>query len=450
MRRRAPLSLLVVSLLVALVAWLASSPADGAVLGRISYARFTVLAACAWCAVLALGVLAATHARLRGVALRATAAWLSLGAALLVLEAIAWLVPARHPMDNPWYLATGEGAVAARRLPFSRPPGLRWTGRSRGDLALLNDDADPYASEVTYATDRDGFRNSAAEETATVVFVGDSFTEAGNVAEDETFVRRVGERLGITVRNLGRAGYTAQSERIVLEDHALPAAPRVLVWQVAESNDLDEALHFARWVERGRPAFEDVPESRPSRREAWRQRSPTHLLFDRLRTPKVWSLEGTFRTSDGRDHAVRFLDVPSAHHMPRLHAGWPLLVESYREGVALARSARVEVMFLLVPIKLRVLGDVVTLTPRALRDLPPDWSIPHHESVAAHLEALCAELGVGFVDATGALRAAASHGRLVYPPNDTHLSAEGHAVVADVLAGAIAKLAATGALSAQP
>jgi lysophospholipase L1-like esterase len=44
--------------------------------------------------------------------------------------------------------------------------------------------------------------------------------------------------------------------------------------------------------------------------------------------------------------------------------------------------------------------------------------------------------GVGFVDLTPALTAAASRGELVYFPDDTHWSAAGNAVVAQALAEA--------------
>jgi len=58
-------------------------------------------------------------------------------------------------------------------------------------------------------------------------------------------------------------------------------------------------------------------------------------------------------------------------------------------------------------------------------------------TIAAHLEALCGELGVSFVDATALLRAHADQGELVYLPFDTHLSPKGHTIIADRLAEAI-------------
>lgn len=391
----------------------------------------------------------------------------ALGAALLLTEATALLAPVRHPMDNPWYLLSGEATIAARRLPFTRPAYLEWTGPSRGDLAILNGDADPFAAVVTFRTDGDGFRNAHDVAAPTVAFIGDSFTEAGNVAEEETFVGIVAARLAIPVRNLGRAGYTAQSEHMVLEDHALPASPRAVVWQVAEANDLDEALHFARWVAKGSPPFRDDPARRPSRLDAWRRRSPIHQLMALLRPPRAWPLEGVFRAADGRRFPVRFLELPGSAQRPRGHAGWSLLADAYRSGVALARAQGVELLFLFVPSKASVLAGVVEPASVELAEARGSASGPPEESLASALRGLLDELGVQLVDATPALRAAAERGTLVYPPYDTHLSADGHGVVGELLCAALVdagvgrgaaggaypprvNVASTGALSLQP
>lgn len=93
-------------------------------------------------------------------------------------------------------------------MPYERPPHIRWQGRSIGDLALSLRLPDPYAQEVKFNTDAEGFRNSEHLEHADLIFIGDSFTEAGNVPEDETFVRRVAKMTGMSAPNLGRAGYS--------------------------------------------------------------------------------------------------------------------------------------------------------------------------------------------------------------------------------------------------
>src|SRR6185369_5953031 len=133
-------------------------------------------------------------------------------------------------------------------LPFERPAHLHWEGLSRGDLAILNQDDDPYATRVTFVTDHEGFRNGRDQDRANLVFLGDSLTEAGNLPEDDTFVRRTATAMNTTARNLGRAGYTAPTELIVLRKYGLTCRPRAVVWQIAESNDLVEAVMFQNWL----------------------------------------------------------------------------------------------------------------------------------------------------------------------------------------------------------
>ena len=67
--------------------------------------------------------------------------------------------------------------------------------------------------------------------------------------EGETFVQLVGRSLGARVRNLGRAGYSAPSQLVVLERNGLRTGADTFVWQLAESNDLEEARLYERYLE---------------------------------------------------------------------------------------------------------------------------------------------------------------------------------------------------------
>src|SRR6185369_11374903 len=230
-----------------------SSPRPRSVLGRLDYPQFL---AAAWmivlCAAAAFVALAAPENR-RSRLFRTGAVLLGTLFALAACEALAWFWPVKHPLDNPWYLDGGGGAHASKELLITRPPHLFWRGSSRGDLALERDDVDPFARTITFQTDRDGFRNSRDIDTAEIVFIGDSFTEAGNVLEEETFVRQTERITGKTVRNLGRAAYSPFVELIVLNHYALPCQPRIVVWQISEMNDLWEEVLYKRWNETGRP-----------------------------------------------------------------------------------------------------------------------------------------------------------------------------------------------------
>lgn len=416
------------------------APKAGAVAGRLGYGQFLLAGlATAWFAA-SLVVALAPAARRRAVSFRAVAVGAGVLVPLLAWELVAFALPTRHLMDNPWYLGTGRALTGARDLPFERPPHLAWEGASRGDLAILHGDEDPYQRRVEFRTDFQGFRNPDAAADAELIFLGDSFTEAGNVPESETFVRVVGERLGVSVRNLGRAGYAPPSELVVLEKYGLAGEPRSVIWQVAEANDLDESALFAEWVTAGRPWVQIDPRGQPSRLEGWKRRSPTRRAFDLVREAEPWPMAGSFDAADGETHSIRFLPVaPGPRHTPADHPGWPVLEAALRRGARLLGERGVSLLVVLVPMKLRAMGHQVAFSEGARSLLPVVWDLDAADTLAASLRALCAELGVTFLDLTPLLRERAAAGELVYLPFDTHLSPDGHQIVSEAIAAELSR-----------
>jgi hypothetical protein len=271
--------LLCVLALVPVAAWLIPRPKEAAIAGRLGYLEFLLLIATMAMAASALALIVAGESRRRVWLGNIVLLWLGSGSGLGIAAAAAWAWPTGHLMDNPWYQATGEAMTAARDLPYQRPPHLQWTGLSRGDLAVDDDEPDPSARTVTFATDSEGFRNEDDAGPSDIVFLGDSFTEAGNTPVGETFPALVGTRTGRRIRNLGVAGFAPPTELIVLKNFGLKRMPSVVVWQIAESNDLGDSWDFSEWVRKGRPDFRQGipgignPLGRPTRLQGWKRRS---------------------------------------------------------------------------------------------------------------------------------------------------------------------------------
>jgi hypothetical protein len=431
-------------LLLNLLCWFVPGAKPNAVLGRLNYFQFYLALALTTITLAALLVVLLPAPRRRFVGFRLTALGLSLLVAVLGLEAVAWLWPARAAMDNPWYLRPGLGGVtAADGLPYGRPAHLKWTGSSRGDLALLNDDEDPHAQTVTFQTDRDGFRNSRELQQADVIVIGDSFTEAGNIPEEKTFPLRLEQKINRPVRNLGRSGYSSPHELIVLKKFGLPMQPRVVVWQVAEANDLADVVDYLEWTRRGRPDYFDFSvKQKPSRQQAWQQHSPSHWLFSALRRhePNHWPFHGQFSTAAGAEVTVRFLSSPGLGAPAQGHPAWDAFCQPLLAGAALGRSNQFQLLVLHLPDKFRVLGPHTRFPPEiadATTRLP---GLPRETSLGVMLQQFCESQGLPYVDATEALTQRAAAGELVYQPFDTHLSAFGHEVVAELLAAKLQQL----------
>jgi hypothetical protein len=418
---------------VAIALWLASGPRPGGVVGRLGFAAWTAFALACGLAATAAVVALLPAARRRGAGLRAATVWIGVLTGLAAVELACWLWPAPGLVDNPFYLATGAGVDPGRELPFERPAHLRWTGRSRGDLAIANGDDDPHARLVRFDTDHEGFRNPDDRDRADVLFLGDSHTEAGNVPLEETFPARVGARLGVRVHNLGRAGTSPSYQLVVLRRNGLPKRPQRLVWQLTETNDLGEEVRFRRWLEAGRPETTHsmrAGEARRNRVRVWQDRSPSHRLFRRLRRPPPWPMEARFPTTTGEAVAVRFLRTNARELRPPGHPGWPLLGAALEQGRAVAADAGIEMLVLLIPAKLRALAPALE-EGDWVRGRPEGPGPEGRDSFAGRVGLLCERLGVPFLDATPLLREASRRGELVYQPLDTHLSARGHELVAD-------------------
>jgi len=441
--------LLCVLALVPVAAWLIPRPKEAAIAGRLDYLEFLLLIATIALAATVVALIVAGESRRRAWLGNIVLLWLGSSSALGIAEAAAWAWPTRHLMDNPWYQATGEAMTAARDLPYQRPPHLRWAGLSRGDLAMDDDELDPSARTVTFATDSEGFRNEDGAGPSDIVFLGDSFTEAGNTPVGETFPALVGRRTGCRIRNLGVAGFAPPTELIVLRNSGLKHMPSVVVWQVAESNDLFDSREFSEWVKKGRPDFRGDPQDIPTRLQSWGRRSPTRRLFDLLRRPKPWPVRGTFKDASGAEHDVRFEEAfPGPEQSPAAHPGWPVMRAALHDGGQILAERKIDLVVVMIPMKFRALAESMRFDRlpvdrpgkgRVLVDAwPAEFDLPVEQSMAYHLDEVCHEVGATFVDTTAALKRQAAAGELGFLPMDTHLSPAGHRLVAALIADAIA------------
>ena len=307
---------------------------------------------------------------------------------------------------------------------------------------------DPEARMITFQTDAQGFRNSKTLQQADLVFVGDSFTEAGNVPEEETFVALVAAQLDQSARNLGVAGYSAPSEWVVLQKHGLSCEPGCVIWQIAETNDLDDALFFVQWQQAGKPSvLPGFSRAKPNRTEAWKRRSPTYRLHGLWREEATWPFAGDFVDGSGEVHTLRF--EMSFLTETGGHPGWRVTEHFLTLGSQLLKEKEIPLLVMLIPRKLRVMAPVSDIHEVSVpspegeivikHSLPEGWDLHPTERLTFYLRSLCARLGVEYLDVTESLSEHAAQGELVFQSMDTHLSTIGHQIVADQI---VAKLEA--------
>ena len=352
----------------------------------------------------------------------------------LIVEGFSYYESKSGNVLNPSYTwADQVTSTKESNLPYLHNPNMNWEGLSHGDLAVLNADADPYARKVQFKTDSDGFRNHTEIKQAELVVLGDSFTEAGNVNEEETYSFLLRKFLGVNVKNLGVSGYSTPDELVVFTEFGLPARPKTVILQVAESNDIIENIKYYNWVKGGKPPRE-ISKVELKTKDGWKLASPTFRLYQKLFPLRLneWSLQGIFQDASGRNWITRFSQLPQRIAITKNEiTGWNVMKGSILRFQEICKQNGIRLVVMVIPDKVNVLGPLVSSKTEHLNRLK---LIPEELTLAYLLKDYCAQLGVGFVDLQPELTKAAKQGKLVYLPMDTHLSPDGHEVVAESLA----------------
>lgn len=300
-------------------------------------------------------------------------------------------------------------------LGFTRRPNLSWKGSIPGSDHV-----------VEYRTDSRGFRNPTEVERAEVAFLGDSYTEAAQIDVEHTFAQLVAQRTGRSVVNLGRGAYGPPQELIVLRREGLRYAPRFLVWQIFEGNDLSDAQNFAVW--------RDDPDP-PS--VSLRTRYLNNSFFQMWLVRTLRTRQGDFARllcPDGTEIPLQLRYAWSTTLLEDRARGWSETRQALRDGVALCRENGIEPVVLFVPVFARVHAKRLRFDDPAQRrrHLPDD--LDSTAGFASALPALCAELGVPMLDVFERFsREAEQDPRGIYIPTDEHLDRRGHAIVADLV-----------------
>ncbi len=360
--------------------------------------------------------------RRRPVALRVTALLVVTLPLLLLLDA-AFALGVRQAWRPDYWFDT-VGIPRGENLPdpelgFVRAPRVAWRGRPNR-----------YVREVYYRTDEHGFRNPPGVRQADLVFIGDSFTEATGVEEQDTFVVRTAAATRLSAVNLGRSAYGPVHEALVLRKWGMGYRPRVVVWQLFEGNDLGDVRKYREWRQGSRPNASFV--------KRYLDNSLLNLLAgatvpDDL-PPSPEAVRGRIRGGDRGQapfwlHGVYSAGEPRA--MPEeMRETERLLAEADRA----CRKSGARLLVVTIPMMIRVLDPYLQYpSAEARRSLAPE-GLDGKDDFAARVRRACARIGCGYLDTLPELRrAAARDSREVYFPGDQHLDVEGHRVVAETI-----------------
>ncbi|MDZ4288828.1 MAG: hypothetical protein U0984_12760 [Prosthecobacter sp.] len=313
---------------------------------------------------------------------------------------------------------------------FTRPPGSTWTGKPLQSLLKNHHSTDiAYTSEqeVTIRYSQEGFRNPDALTDWDIAVTGDSFTESGYLPESAIFTGVAAAQLGKRIKNLGITDTGNLAQVHYLEAYGKAPSCQTSVLAFFEGNDLSDNVHELAELDH----FEQTGD-RPSH-DIPRQPSLLKAIWTLVRDVKKLKLgdrsyaNAYFKAGD-QEIPVTIADAPpsTAQMTPEEKA---TLTSALDRFLAASQKYGMKPHLLYLPCKRRVLHAHLRHGP----DYPqPDWQLG---DLPQHVAQECSKRGIVFIDATPALAAATATGHVVFNTiYDTHLDAEGHRIVGEVLA----------------
>ena len=345
----------------------------------------------------------------------------------------------------------------------SRPPNLQYRIRF-ADVPTTRrsyPDAPPGfpPADLTLTTDRRGFRNRDDLDRYDMVTLGDSFAEGSRVSDEESWVERVEERLGVSIYNLGLSGSSPHTYTNNLLAYGVALRPSTVICMFYEGND------FKVHADRKEPR---LLRDNYKRIQNWVQRSPITLAFLRL---VVRTFEGINADGPMPDHPAltwmplavgpadrtryysfkpkRLLRLLWEADSFRQSKGWNDTAEAALDLKRACAERGIRLIFVYAPSKPRVVLPLVRDRVRAealhafaavrADDLPPP--APFERELWGRLNSqervfreFCWDEGIEFVSPTEALREQAAEGVQVYYTYDQHWTRLGHGIVAREIA----------------
>ncbi|MGH7389372.1 MAG: alginate O-acetyltransferase AlgX-related protein [Candidatus Rokuibacteriota bacterium] len=370
------------------------------------------------------GAVSSTSGSRRGLRAAAATLGLILAVGLVELAAAARLV---H-WELVFMALRGEQQhyMSDADLGFRHAPGARWSGRPRSDVEVAWRLPASASEPITVTYDSSGHRNAEELTRADIALIGDSYVEGTYVSDDEIVSRFLQARLGRPVANLGVAGYGTAQELIVLERHALPLAPRIVIWFFFEGNDLYNDQDFENTLS----AEWDARANAWSERSGWWRRSLARNAHAQLRlvlhplVPSHCLHFGILAVGPRRGHRVLFGPEAAVPWTDFERGRWATARETLGRAVRLAREHAMQLLLVYVPMKYRVYRDLLELPPHSEVRHWTLWPLPDLFAQFCRAEDLAC------LDLTGVLRGSVRDGGMPYAYVDSHWSREGHQLVA--------------------
>ena len=317
-------------------------------------------------------------------------------------------------------------------------------------------------SEYTtfFRTNGLGLRGGPVSSTPTpgvdrILVTGDSFVEAAQVREEESFTQRLGRSLEAVdgkryeVLNAGVGGWGTGQELLYLRNEGLALRPTLVLLVLYVGNDIGnnsaalerqdilEMPHKPYWELDGDDGLRQLPHrERPADPDDWA------LLLGRRGSALFNFVESGFfdkfkyRELDlvGNQNEVG-KRVLRAHYSPEWEQSWQITERLLAQAAAAVAQAGVTFVVVVAPSPLQVVPDDWL---QLVRESRSDWD---QDKPSQRLAEIAARRGLTLIDLLPALRSARDNGAApLYFEYDKHWTPAGHQVVAQAIEARLREL----------
>ncbi|MBI3798675.1 MAG: hypothetical protein HY268_17130 [Deltaproteobacteria bacterium] len=311
---------------------------------------------------------------------------------------------------------------------------------------------DPGTVEIV-TMDQFGFCNPPESANARapidIISIGDSLTWCTTVDPKDTWTAKLSDLSHLSTYNLGMGGVGLYEYLQIYKRYGRPRAPKLVIMNVAETNDLRDAVRYQDYRKHLGEKDSTQPQRSISLGAIYRDSYVVNLLWSTATYLKMSRAdEPNFRYQlVFPEGAVPFNlqnhDTDEVENARKLVGGelyMDVLGEAIEEFARLAKQDSFTPVLSYTPSAYTAYASQVAFEDATLKTVLPRFS----QEQRAYYKAKSQELGITFVDLTPALQAVApkynTPERLLYFQSDLHLTQFGHQVVAEKLRDVVSTL----------
>ncbi len=301
-----------------------------------------------------------------------------------------------------------HGSVIFRPVTKTLDAKLGWRMKENVSFDLNCSDASGKPYELRFSTKIFGFRKYPLrrENRRSILFIGDSFTEAVDVSDSKTYYSLVGNKLQTDIFAYGCGGYGSLQEYMILDEYVDSISPNIVVWQFCDNDFIDNyyPLALQRDNKLGGPFLnDDGTIFHPLSNNDFGLRSFVHnyLLLGR------WLFDQAYRIE---------LYIGLENNIEQIIAKEGLSQEGFRSSIQITRN---------------IMSMVRKRIPRTrIVAFSADDKNPYYDQ----FREIALEQGIEFIDGIGsAIRNVEERGVVVRARDKTHWNEAGHSICADLI-----------------